>query len=113
MNSAGPALAGERSIGEAYKKASQWLPVLAPTLNAAILKLSNRACPGGSPRRAVVDRPASRDGDKVERLTSRTTLSPSGDAASPCGARRGDPRLISEEGRGSGRSPEVFCSCGS
>ena len=46
----------------------------------------------GSPRRAVVDLPASPDGDKVERPTGRTTLAPSGEAGSPCGARRGDPR---------------------
>ncbi|WP_446217364.1 DUF4145 domain-containing protein [Micromonospora sp. IBHARD004] len=64
---------------------------------------------GGSPRRAVVDRPASPDGDKVERPTGRTTLAPSGEAGSPCGARRGDPLgPISEEGRGSGQRPEVF-----
>lgn len=31
----------------------------------------------------------------------------------PCGARRGDPPGISEEGRGSGQSPEVFRSCDS
>ncbi|MEU4714251.1 hypothetical protein AB0F73_11445 [Micromonospora purpureochromogenes] len=45
---------------------------------------------GGSPRRAVVDRPASPDGDKVERPAGRTTLAPSGEAGSPGGARRGD-----------------------
>jgi integrase len=37
------------------------------------------------------DRPASPDGDKVERPTGRTTFAPSGEAGSPCGARRGDP----------------------
>ena len=71
----------------------------------------------GSPRRAVVDRPASPDGDKVERPTGRTTLAPSGEAGSPCGARRGDPSAASLRRAGvrggaprsseSGQSPSV------
>ncbi|WP_260428370.1 tyrosine-type recombinase/integrase [Micromonospora globispora] len=48
---------------------------------------------GGSPRRAVVDRPASLDGDVV-RPVGRSTLSPSREAGSPCGVRRGDPRNV-------------------
>lgn len=54
------------------------------------------------------DRPASPDGDQVERPTGRTTWSRSGEARSPCGARRVIRGGIAEEGRGSERSPEVF-----
>ncbi|MGW3615415.1 hypothetical protein ACWD6N_37690, partial [Micromonospora sp. NPDC005163] len=53
------------------------------------------------------ERPASPDGAKGG-AHYRTTLAPSGKAGSPCGARRGDPRLMSEEGSGFGAVPEVF-----
>jgi len=41
----------------------------------------------------------------VERPTGRTTLAPSGEAGSPCGARRGDPRRHLRGGPGFGAEP--------